>query len=127
MSRECLQTVEVAYGTALTTAVDISVNSATENINICGTTDRCRLTIAAAIGIACYVATCQDMDISVVSLFLLIEVFRIACLNVRSQFAEREMSCIMQVAVGVISTNLNVQTFLIRICFCISQTLLLKN
>ena len=127
MSRECLQAVEVAYGTALTTAVDISVNSATENINICGTTDRCRLTIATAVGITRHVTTRQDVDVGVVLLFLLVEIFRIACLNVRSQFAEWEMSCIMQVAVGVISTNLNVQTFLIRICFCISQTLLLKN
>ena len=77
----------------MTATVDISFNSATENINICGTTDRCRLAKATAIGITRHVTTRQDVDVGVVLLFLVIEVARIAGLDVCSQFGERKMLC----------------------------------
>ena len=77
----------------MTATVDVPINIAAEEINICSATDSCRFTKATTIGITRHDATCQDVDVGVVLLFFVIEVARIAGLDVCSQFGERKMLC----------------------------------
>ena len=111
---EGLQAVEVTYVTSLSAAVDIPIHGAAEQVDVGGAADGGSLTIAAAVGIARDESAFQDVDVGVVFLFLMIEVFRPAGFDIQCQLGERKVLG-AQATVVVVAADGDVQPFLVRV------------